>query len=118
MAAALVILGAPGIARAQTPAPGPDSGARPPAQSRPNTQRARIFPPGRCDQTRAAIALDRGELGVMTRGTLSALNRDGAYGYVVGEPGCRVRILVVPEREAAGQGRRAPAVPHQEPFRR
>lgn len=118
VALALPLVLAASSAPAQQGAPPPGDGARPPAAQPTNRQRARLFPPGRCDQTRAAVAIDRGEVGVMTRGTLESQNRDGSLGYTVGEPGCRVRILIVPERPAPGRDRRAPAVPFQEPFRR
>jgi hypothetical protein len=115
--AAFVLALAAGPSLAQQGTQPPGDGARPPAAQPTNRQRARLFPPGRCDQTRAAVAIDRGEVGVMTRGTLDSLRRDGTVGYTVGEPGCRVRILIVPEAPPV-RDRRAPAVPQQEPFRR
>jgi hypothetical protein len=112
------------FAQGTAPPPASPPGIAPPGQGaeprqRPNTQRTRLFPEGRCAQTQAAIAIGRGEVGVMTQGALETRNRDGALGYIIGEGECRVRVFIAPEPAARSQpDRRAPAVPHQEPFRR
>jgi hypothetical protein len=110
MLAAAVLLGSPVLAQQTPPPRTPET-----APSQPNTQRQRLFPAGRCDTTEAAIAISRGEVGVASRGGIAGQTRDGAHGYTVGQPGCRVRIIVIPEG-ATQPNRRAPARPFQEPF--